>query len=73
MADSKPGDGPPSILYFFLTGAVALLSWFSNWTEEPETLRRDMYATREDCAQDWGDERNCEPDTTHRVGTGHGA
>jgi len=61
MADSQPdGGGPRTWFYLLMTGAVAAFSWLTNWTEERETLRRDVYASKEDCVKDWGEERNCE-------------
>ena len=49
-----------------MAGVVAALSWLANWTEERETLRRDVYASKEDCIKDWGEERNCEQDFSAR-------
>ena len=68
MADSQPdGGGPRTWFYLLMTGAVAAFSWLTNWTEERETLRRDVYASKEDCIKDWGEERNCEQDYTTRA------
>lgn len=39
-----------------LLGAAALAAC----SQEDDTLRRDVYANREDCVQDWGDELKCE-------------
>jgi len=50
-----------------MTGIVAGFSWLTNWTEDRETLRRDIYASKEDCVKDWGEEQNCEQDYTTRA------
>jgi uncharacterized protein YgiB involved in biofilm formation len=39
-----------------LLGAAALAAC----GQEDDTLRRDVYANKEDCVQDWGDELKCE-------------
>jgi uncharacterized protein YgiB involved in biofilm formation len=39
-----------------LLGAAALAAC----GQEDETLRRDLYSSKEDCVQDWGDELKCE-------------
>src|SRR5260221_2695775 len=40
-----------------LLGAATLAGCGS----DGDALRRDVYASREDCAKDWGDEQRCEP------------
>jgi hypothetical protein len=39
---------------------------------QEDTVRRDLYANKDDCVKDWGDERNCEPEygSGLRSGTG---
>ena len=51
-----------------LLGAAALVAC----SQDDQTLRRDVYATRDDCVKDWGDEVKCEqtPATAH--GGSHG-
>jgi len=39
-----------------LLGAAALAAC----SQEDETLRRDLYSSREDCIKDWGDQFKCE-------------
>lgn len=39
-----------------LIGTAAL----SACGQQDDTLRRDIYASRADCVQDWGDEQKCE-------------
>ena len=46
-----------------LLGAAALAAC----SQEDETLRRDLYASREDCIKDWGDQYKCE----EQPGAGH--
>jgi len=46
-----------------LLGAAALTAC----GQEDETLRRDLYSSKEDCVQDWGDELKCE----NRPATGY--
>jgi len=43
-----------------LLGAAALAAC----GQEDESLRRDLYASKDDCVQDWGDELKCEPQTS---------
>ena len=72
MTGSQPdGGGPRPWFYLLMTGAVAAFSWLTNWTEERETFRRDVYASKEDCVKDWGDEHNCEEDFATRGSGGH--
>ncbi len=49
-----------------LLGAAALAAC----GQEGETLQRDLYASKEDCVQDWGDELKCEkqPPTGYSFG-----
>jgi uncharacterized protein YgiB involved in biofilm formation len=49
-----------------LLGAAALAAC----GQEEDTLRRDVYSSKEDCVQDWGDEVKCEkqPATTYTPG-----
>src|SRR5271165_5447790 len=49
-----------------LFGAAALAAC----GQEGETLQRDLYASKEDCVQDWGDELKCEkqPPTGYSFG-----
>ena len=48
-----------------LLGAAALAA-----CGQEETLRRDLYSSKEDCVQDWGDELKCEkqPGATYTPG-----
>ena len=46
-----------------LLGAAALTAC----GQDDETLRRDLYSSKEDCVQDWGDELKCE----NRPATGY--
>jgi len=39
-----------------MVGTAALASC----GHDDETLRRDLYASKADCVQDWGDEQKCE-------------
>jgi len=39
-----------------LLGAAALAAC----GQEEDTLRRDLYSSKEDCVQDWGDQLKCE-------------
>ena len=71
MADSQ-SDNPRRVSAWYAliwTGVIAASTWLTNWWQEEDTLRRDVYANKEDCAKDWGDERNCEPESGFRSGT----
>ena len=46
-----------------LLGAAALTAC----GQEDETLRRDLYSSKEDCVRDWGDELKCQ----NRPATGY--
>ena len=46
-----------------LLGAAALAAC----GQEEDTLRRDLYSSKEDCVRDWGDELKCE----NRPATGY--
>ena len=63
-------DSPPGWLIWVGSAAVAGLSWLTNWIEQPDALKRDLYADKEDCVKDWGDESNCEQGPAVRSGTG---
>jgi len=72
MASWQPEDqGPGTLFAVLLSGLIAGFSWLANWTEGRDTQRRDMYASKEDCLQDWGEERNCEQGPVAPTGTGH--
>ena len=73
MADWQSDDHRPVSAWMTLvwTGVIAASTWFANWWEGEETVRRDVYANKEDCVKDWGDERNCEAEPGLRPGTGH--
>jgi uncharacterized protein YgiB involved in biofilm formation len=49
-----------------LLGAAALAAC----GQEDDTLRRDLYSSKEDCIKDWGDQFKCEeqPSTGHTSG-----
>jgi uncharacterized protein YgiB involved in biofilm formation len=54
-----------------LIGAAALAG-----CGDDDDSRRDLYASKQDCVQDWGDETKCEPapagTTSSRPHSGHG-
>jgi hypothetical protein len=51
-----------------LLGAAALTAC----GQEDDTLRRDLYSSKEDCVRDWGDELKCEkPPATGYVSGSH--
>ena len=49
-----------------LLGAAALAAC----TQEEDTLRRDLYSSKEDCVRDWGDELKCEQQSAAGYGSG---
>jgi hypothetical protein len=51
---STPPRKSSARITLVLLGAVALAS-----CGQESTLRRDLYANREDCLKDWGDELKC--------------
>jgi uncharacterized protein YgiB involved in biofilm formation len=52
-----------------LLGAAALTACGN----DDETLRRDVYASKNDCVRDWGDEQKCEAKPAESsAGNGHG-
>jgi uncharacterized protein YgiB involved in biofilm formation len=52
-----------------LVGAAALAAC----SHDDETLRRDLYASKNDCVRDWGDEQKCEAKPAESGGSaGHG-
>lgn len=69
MADWQTG-APSRFLVWVVSLVVAGLSWLTNWTEERDTARRDLYANKEDCIKDWGEESSCEQGPVARTGTG---
>jgi uncharacterized protein YgiB involved in biofilm formation len=73
MADWLPEGGPRSLFFVLISGVVAALTWLANLADDRDTVRRDVYARKEDCVQDWGDERNCEQEPAASRSTGHGA
>jgi hypothetical protein len=71
MAEGQP-DPPSSLFQVLMAGVLVGFTWLANWvqgTEEGETFRRDIYTSKEDCLKDWGDEGNCEQDTSRRAGS----
>lgn len=50
-------------LTLILIGSAAL----TGCSDPPD--QRDLYATRADCVQDWGDENKCEPASQHGSGS----
>src|SRR5450755_4185175 len=50
-----------------LLGAAALAAC----GQEDDTLRRDVYTSREDCVHDWGDELKCENQPAAASAFGH--
>src|SRR5438128_4495067 len=52
-----------------LLGAATLVACGEN----QDTLRRDVYTSKDDCLKDWGDELKCEQQpAAGRMGGGHG-
>lgn len=43
-----------------LIGAAATLAGCGSPDDSGEALRRNLYASKEDCVADWGDPRECE-------------
>jgi uncharacterized protein YgiB involved in biofilm formation len=43
-----------------LIGAAAALSGCGSSTDPDTSLRRNLYASKEDCVADWGDAKECE-------------
>ena len=66
---ARPRKSSSCITLVFL-GAAALAAC----GQEGEALRRDVYASKDDCLKDWGDELKCEeqPSVAPRSGE-HGA
>ena len=51
-----------------LLGAATLVAC----SQDDPTLRRDVYASKDDCVADWGDEVKCEPSPVTSHGGFHG-
>jgi uncharacterized protein YgiB involved in biofilm formation len=56
MAHTKRNRKSSASVTLVLVGTAAL----AGCGQQDETLRRDVYASRNDCVQDWGDEQKCE-------------
>ena len=62
---SRPRKSSSRITLVIL-GAAALTACGQN----QDTLRRDVYASRDDCVKDWGDEQKCEEQAQARASSG---
>ena len=52
-----------------LIGAAAALSGCGSATDSDAVLRRNLYASKEDCVADWGDPKDCEQNTASPNGS----
>jgi uncharacterized protein YgiB involved in biofilm formation len=73
MADWRSDDDRSGSVWSALIGiGIVALTWLTDWWREEHTVRRDLYASKEDCLKDWGDERNCEPEYASGLRSGTG-